>query len=248
MTVQFFEVGGCVRDEILGVPTKDIDFTVVMPPEGRTAEELYAAMGEALKAEGFIVHTETPDKFVMRARVPNDHPLRSRTKDADFVLARKEGPYSDGRRPDWVAPGDLVDDLARRDFTVNAIAKNPLTGQVIDPFNGRDDLVNEGLLRFVGIPEERIIEDGLRVVRGLRFLVTKGFDCDPATWEALNSDVAVTALRRISIERIYDEITRTFNHDTVAAVRLFAQTSDELQRAIFRNRLHLTGSLKGPIE
>src|SRR5690606_30256826 len=113
--IQMFEVGGCVRDDLLGIPTKDVDFTVVAPS--------FDAMRDHLIREGFRIHVESPEFVAIRAGVPEGHPLRERTKDADFVLARKDAPTGDGRRPDFVEPGTLMDDLARRDFTVNAMAR-----------------------------------------------------------------------------------------------------------------------------
>ena len=126
--IHFFEVGGCVRDSLLGRNTKDIDFTVVAPSFG--------AMRQHLLNEGFTIHVENPEFQTIRCGVPEGHVLRKRTKDADFVWARHEGPYSDGRHPDWVEPGTLLDDLERRDFTVNAIARG-VDGHIIDPFDGQ---------------------------------------------------------------------------------------------------------------
>jgi len=243
LQMETYLVGGAVRDEILGLPSKDYDFTVVLPAAGRNVEELFLAMRDELLAQGFKIHDEMPDKFVIRAGVPVGHPLRVHVRDADFVLAREDGPYSDGRRPDWVKPANLEADLGRRDFTVNAIAKDPVTGKLIDPFGGCTD-IQRRLLRFVGDPERRIIEDGLRVVRGLRFLVTKGLDAEPATWSWMNSPTAVEAMSVISMERINDEISRMFEFDSIAAIAWMGQISPELAEVIFRGDFHLTGSLK----
>ncbi len=241
--IQFFEVGGAVRDSLLGISTKDIDFTVVIDAQDRTVAELFGAMRDEMVAQGFKPHKEDEKTFCIRARVPEGHPLRSRTKDADFVLARKDGPYSDGRHPDWVRPGTLQDDLARRDFTVNAIARD-VEGKLIDPFDGQLDL-DDGILRFVGDPGQRIIEDGLRVVRGLRFMVTKDLDPEPGTWSWMNGSTAAEALSLISIERINDEISRMFEFNSLAAIGVIDAVMPDVQDAIFRDGFHLTGSLKG---
>lgn len=230
-----YEVGGCVRDAFMGLRSKDVDFVVLAPN--------FDAMREFLVQEGFRVHTETPDKFTIRAGVPRDHPLRERTKDADFVMARRDGPYSDGRRPDYVEPGSLHDDLARRDFTVNAIAKDPLTGEIIDPFGGRADILDR-TLRFVGDPYERIREDGIRVLRAYRFMVTKGFRPTASTWAALRSQLAVDMLDAVSVERIYDELNRMLKFDTPATITLLSSLGSDLTAAIFRDGLHLESSLK----
>src|SRR4051812_1141546 len=102
MTIKFYEVGGCVRDELLGIPSKDIDFVVIAPS--------FEAMRAHLLAEKFKIFVEKQEFVTIRASVPPGHPLRQRTRDADFVLARKDSPTSDGRRPDYVEPGTLEDD------------------------------------------------------------------------------------------------------------------------------------------
>lgn len=233
MTIDFFEVGGCVRDSLMGRDTKDIDFTVVAPSFG----ELRAHLID----NDFTIHTENPEFFTIRCGVPEGHPLRQRTRDADFVWARIDGPSSDGRRPDWVEPGDLMDDLARRDFTVNAMARN-VEGTLIDPFNGANDLA-EGVLRFVGNPLERIREDGLRVMRGLRFQVTHGLIPTWTTWEAMNSPEAVSALRNVSHERMREELNRMFSADTMQSLHLLSTTNILIRQAIFRGPLRLQATL-----
>lgn len=234
MQVKIYEVGGCVRDEILGLPTKDIDFVAEAPS--------YEALRDYLVDQGFKIHVEKPEFVTIRCGVPKGHLLYGRTKDADFVLARKDGTYSDGRRPDFVEPGTLMDDLARRDFTVNAIAKNPETGGYVDPFGGQKDLKTKRL-RFVGNPEDRIREDGLRVMRGLRFALTKGLCIADPTWEALTSDLAHVMLSKVAVERIREELEKMLIFDSEDTVRLLLRTN--LQSAIFRDGLRLSATLKG---
>src|SRR5690606_5008682 len=99
---------------------------------------------------------------------------------------RGDGDYADGRRPDAVEFLDNIEgDLARRDFTVNAIAYDPLRDIFSDPFRGHEDL-QAGVLRAVGNPEERFTEDGLRCLRACRFAATLGFRLDPATQAGIN--------------------------------------------------------------
>lgn len=236
--ISIFEVGGCVRDELLGVPTKDIDFTVVAPS--------FDAMRNHLLDEGFRIHTENPEFFTIRAGVPEGHKLREVTKDADFVWARREGPSSDGRHPDWVEPGSLADDLARRDFTVNALARTTegdMAGLIIDFHDGIADLQHRKL-RFVGDPIERIREDGLRVLRGFRFMVTKGFTPDQETWDALTSDSAAEMLQCVSVGRIQGELDRMFQHDTIASFDLLSKAGDAIREAIFRDGLRLAATMR----
>lgn len=240
---QFAEVGGAVRDKFLGLDSKDVDFVAIPedPNIFQDADWAFAALCIDLKAEGFKVFLETPEFFTVRAQVPEGHPLKERTNVADFVLARKDGPSSDGRRPDFVLPGTLMDDLERRDLTMNAMAI--LNGELIDPFGGREDLENR-LIRFVGNPTERIAEDGLRVMRALRFAATKGFDIDADAWEAINSDFAAEMLMKVSVERIREELEKMFLVDTRWALRMLNDIEFEVQDAIFRDGLRLIPTLK----
>ena len=234
--IKIFEVGGCIRDEILGIPSKDVDFVVVAPS--------FNHMRNHLVKEGFKIYIEKPEFTTIRCSVPKDHPLRDRTKDADFVLARKDGTYSDGRRPDFVTAGTLHDDLERRDFTVNALARNPKTGEMIDPFGGLKDLETK-TLRFVGKPEDRIREDGLRVLRGFRFQITKGFSCEEETNRWLRSDLAAEMLSKVAVERIREELEKMLAHDTLACIDLFRGLRPNILKVIFRDGLRLSATLKG---
>jgi len=235
MTMQVHEVGGCVRDGLLGLRAKDIDFTVVA--------ESFEAMREGLLEQGFTIHTENPEFFTIRCGVPVGHILRGRAKDADFVWARREGPSSDGRHRDWVEPGTLMDDLERTDFTVNAMARTP-EGELIDPFNGETDLANH-VLRFVGDPMDRIHEDGLRVMRALRFTITKRLHPTAKTWSALLSTEAAEMLALVSVERVRDELEKMLAFDTPAAMNLMADMPEGHINAIFRGSLRLSATMRG---
>jgi tRNA nucleotidyltransferase (CCA-adding enzyme) len=121
----------------------------------------------------------------------------------EVTTLRGEGTYSDGRRPDWVEfVDDITADLARRDFTVNAIAIDPVSGEVIDPFGGRDDL-SRGVLRAVGDPLQRFSEDGLRVLRAARFVASLELTLDAATEAAIPS--TLDTFRKVAKERVRDE-------------------------------------------
>lgn len=238
---QFAEVGGAVRDSLLGLDSKDVDFVAVPTEFFIDAGDAFTALVAHLKVQGFKVFLETPQFFTVRAQVPEGHPLRSRTTVADFVLAREDGPSSDGRRPDFVLPGTLLDDLERRDFTVNAIAR--LNGELVDPFGGQEDLKNN-VLRFVGNPRDRIAEDGLRVMRALRFHVTKGFDIEAETWSAVNSEFAAEMLMKVSVERIREELEKMFFANTVQSMETLSDVRKSLKRAIFRDGLRLMPTLR----
>jgi tRNA nucleotidyltransferase (CCA-adding enzyme) len=211
MSVQLYEVGGSIRDEFLGLENKDRDFVAVCPSGWDSLVEW--AEGELDKL--FLV---TPEYFTIRG---------IKGKEVfDIVLARKEGAYSDGRHPDEVEPGTLEDDLARRDFTMNAIARS-MEGELIDPFGGKDD-IEEGIIQCVGDAEDRFKEDGLRVLRALRFMVTKPtMVLDASIQNILRSNRLGNEVRAVSRlldsvsrERIREELYKMFKHDTITAARV----------------------------
>lgn len=241
---QFFKVGGCVRDQLLGIPTKDIDFSVVAQPGLFTdAAIAFESLGEFLESQGFRIFDRRPEFLTIRAQIPKDNPLRNLAKDADFVLARKEGPYSDGRHPDWVLPGSFEDDIFRRDFTANALAIG-VDGRIIDIVGGVADIEHRQL-RFVGNAEDRIREDGLRVIRAFRFRVTKGFTMAPGQGDILKSEFAAEMLAKVKAERIREELIKMFQFDSLRSVQILGSLPDFTQRAIFRDGLRLDATFKG---
>jgi tRNA nucleotidyltransferase (CCA-adding enzyme) len=240
---QFFEVGGCVRDSLLGIASKDIDFSVVAP-EGvfATADSAFLAMEAQLAEQGFQIFESRREFLTIRARVPKGHVLEARTTVADFVLARKDGPYTDGRRPDWVKPGTLHDDLARRDFTVNAIAR-AIDGTLIDPFDGQRD-IKDRVISFVGNAETRIREDGLRILRAFRFEITKGFKMDSEAWDAVRSEFGAEMLGKQKVERVREELVKMFKADTLRSLGLLCDLPSHTRAAIFRDGLRLDATMK----
>lgn len=233
MTIRLFEVGGCVRDDLLGIPSKDVDFAVEAPS--------FAAMEDHIRAEGLKVFLSKPEFLTIRAGVPKGHPLRERCKDADFVLCRKDGPTFDGRRPEFVEAGSIFDDLARRDFTVNAIARCVVSGDLIDPHGGQGDLERREL-RFVGDASARIQEDGLRILRGLRFSLTKSLTIVDES--ALNNPDAAVLLRAVSTERVREELNKMLAHHTLAAL-LLLESFPWVREAVFgREGLSLEATMK----
>lgn len=255
--MQMYMVGGAVRDEILGVPSKDIDFTVVLDttdPFFQITTDPFKVMRRHLLDMGFEIFLETPEYLTIRARFPdgkyltNDMPdgsTRLATRPgltADFVLARKESDYTDGRRPDVVEPGTLKDDLKRRDFTMNAIAKDSF-GNYIDPFGGINDIERK-IIRAVGNPHDRLEEDALRAIRALRFSVTKGFRIEHTLAYAMQSAPVRQAIRvQISDERIQQELSKMFRFNTLES--LYALDNfPYLTEAMFAGKVSLDATLK----
>lgn len=201
--IQLYKVGGAVRDQFLGVKSKDIDFAVEAPS--------YEAMRDFIADNGKIF-LEKPEYFTIRAKVNGE--------DADFVLCRKEHGYSDGRRPDAVTIGDIYDDLSRRDFTMNAIAIHTGEGAIVDPHQGVRDIERK-LIRCVGRTEERFNEDSLRMIRAVRFAITKNFVLDWDIQNALHDRFLLEKLENVSKERVREELNRCFKHNTLQTLVTF---------------------------
>ncbi|MCC6522171.1 MAG: hypothetical protein IT373_05875, partial [Polyangiaceae bacterium] len=177
-------VGGCVRDLLMARPAKDWDVATNARPD--EVQRIFPRVVPTGIQHGTV--------SVLIGRVPYE-----------LTTLRGERGYSDGRRPDEVVfLDDIVEDLARRDFTFNAIAIDPIEGQLIDPFDGRRDLATR-TLRAVGMPADRFAEDGLRVLRAARFSATLGCSIDPSTEHAMGADVALATYARVSAERVHDE-------------------------------------------
>ncbi len=163
----------------------------------------------------------------------------------EITTLRGEGGYSDARRPDSVHfITDIERDLSRRDFTINALAYDPLTGRLIDPFGGLGDM-RAALLRTVGRPEERFAEDGLRVLRAARFVATLELQIEPHTRDAISA--ALDSFRRVSPERVRDEWLRTLQarepsrgFELMRTTGVLEVTCPELQEQVgcAQNRFH----------
>ena len=217
---QIYEVGGCVRDEIIGVHTNDIDFTFVLDNTNQTIDEGWDEMLSHLKNEGFKIFLETKDCFTVRAKFPKGHVNEGLV--ADFVMARKEVGYILGTRKPILELGTLEDDLRRRDFTLNALAKD-LDGTIVDLFEGKKHL-EEGILVTPLNPIKTFFDDPLRMIRALRFSITKGFEIDPEVWDAMFEPGLIEHLKNVvSKERIQGEVSKMMKHDTVSTLRLLAK-------------------------
>lgn len=207
MSVKFYRVGGSVRDQFLGIPSKDIDYAV----EAKSFEE----MRDVLLERGYKIFLETPEYLTIRAR----HPESKMT--ADFALCQS----TKGKI------GTILEDLGRRDFTVNAIAIDE-DDNIIDPYNGQGDL-NLRILRGVISAEDRIREDPLRALRALRFRLTKKLFFEGEILQILKSDWLPKALMEIPTERIRQELQSLFKYDTLETLDLIHTLPNELKQVIF---------------
>lgn len=200
---KIYQVGGSVRDKIMGKSTKDIDFAV----EAQSFEE----MRSIILDRGCTIFLESPQFFTIRAKHP-------KMGGVDFSLCRKDGIYRDGRHPDDVSIGTIYDDLARRDFTMNAIAIDLDSGEILDPFDGQRDIA-KNIIRGVGDVRHRFDEDKLRAIRALRFSITKSMKLDQSVVDAILG-LDVTDYKGVSTDRIRDEMHKMFAFSTPDALKV----------------------------
>lgn len=197
-------VGGCVRDLMLGRTPKDWDVTTNATPED--------------------IQRVFPDSFyendfgTVGVKTGSEDP---RLSIVEVTPYRTESGYTDKRRPDQVSFGDnLSDDLARRDFTINAIALDDAKGQIVDPYNGQKD-IERRVLKTVGSPTQRFEEDALRLMRAVRLVAELDFALDADTAAAIQEKGK--NLTHISKERIRDEFVRILNSDQPMMAIILAQ-------------------------
>lgn len=231
---KFYEVGGKVRDELLSLPNKDIDYVTVPCQEaleqGLTACEMFDVLCNYLRDEGFEIFLITRECFTIRAKFPKDYKYQGV---ADFVMARKEVGYIPGTRTPIIEPGTLYDDLSRRDFTVNALAKDPDTGEIIDFFDGRRDIELKRLVTPLEV-ESTLNDDPLRVIRAIRFKITKDFLFDSELDAAIMYYPYADKMAVVSERRIREELLKCFRHDTLKTLAVL-NDYDTLRNYIFKN-------------
>ncbi|NCS98672.1 CCA tRNA nucleotidyltransferase [Candidatus Parcubacteria bacterium] len=192
---EIYLIGGCVRDLLLDIAPKDWDLTTNAKPE--EIQELFSDSFYENNFGTVGIKTRSEDETL---------------KVVEVTPYRKEFGYSDRRRPDKIEFSDnLEEDLKRRDFTINAIAYDPIIKDIKDFYKGQNDLEN-GLIRTVGNPDERFQEDALRIMRAIRFSAQLGFTIEQNTLNSIvkNKDL----LKNISKERIGDEFSKIINTES----------------------------------
>ncbi|HAH96537.1 MAG TPA: polynucleotide adenylyltransferase [Firmicutes bacterium] len=194
-----YVVGGAVRDSLLNRPVHDWDIATNAAPE-----DCIAIFPKVIPT-GMKYGTVT---------------IVSESCHVEVTTYRCDGVYRDGRRPESVGfVADIQTDLARRDFTINAMAYDPLDNCLIDPFGGQQDL-RDRLIRTVGGASRRFAEDALRMLRAVRFMAELGFTLDPGIVQELQPEM----LGRISMERIREEFSKIVLSDGLAdAIRLLRE-------------------------
>jgi hypothetical protein len=179
-------VGGCVRDLLLGDAVQDVDVTTSAHPQ--QVEALFSRTVAVGRSFGVVV-VVLPDG-----------------RQVEVATFRNDGAYIDGRRPASVTFGTAVEDVQRRDFTINALLLSPVDGTVVDHVGGLEDL-HARILRMVGDADRRIAEDRLRILRGLRFAARFHLQIEAGTWRAL----CANTLGGLSVERIVQEWTKALS-------------------------------------
>lgn len=194
-------VGGCVRDMVMNRPVNDYDIATSAPPD--IIQKLFKRTISVGAAFGVIAVIEDGETF-------------------EVATFRTDAEYADGRHPVSVTFSTLEEDIKRRDFTVNALAYDPVEDKVIDLVNGRQD-IEKKIIRTVGNPEERFTEDKLRMLRGIRFAAGLDFDFAPGTWKAICENAS--KVDAVSAERNYAELTKIItNHGAGRALDMLLES------------------------
>jgi len=229
---EFYLVGGVVRDAILGRKTVDVDIaTNILPSVIREffnnnpmLAERYSifGIGEKYGTLGFV-----------------DNHVEGQT--VEITTYRADGAYLDNRHPESVTfSTSILEDLSRRDFTMNAIAVNALDpSEIIDPFLGIEDIKN-GIIRTVGVASERFSEDGLRVLRGFRFCAQLGFTLDEKIREAAR-EAGEKLVKNVKMERVKNELEKILTANTPEKALTMAAEDGVLQGIFAGIELEIVG-------
>ena len=240
-----YPVGGCVRDFLMGRKPGDIDIAAECTPEElKEALSVYRCSFEGFGYGSVSVHcggekgdnsedgescekgekskdgenSERSENSEKGANGENGENSENIGEKIEITCCRREDGYSDGRRPDKVDyTKSIFDDLARRDFTVNAMAYVPHTGEIIDPFGGVED-IRRGVMRCVGDPKRRFGEDALRILRAVRFACVLGFSVEENTARAVHE--MKDSLKRLSGARAFEELKKLLSGENVLGVLL----------------------------
>lgn len=220
--MKMFLVGGFIRDSLLGYESKDIDFCCLATS--------YEQLGQYLIDSGFTIKHKYEDKLTYRAIAPNSQLVQ------DYVFCRGKEVYEDGKLIS-VSPGTLEEDLARRDYTINAIAQNVKTGEFIDPFGGREDCERR-ILRAVGNAKERFLEDPRRILRGIRFAAKYDLVIDSEVDDSFRHlSVVENLLDPKYKDSLREEINKSFKANTLGTLS-FLDSYSLIKKVLFSPKAH----------
>ncbi len=197
-------IGGAVRDMLLGKKPKDFDLATNARPE------------EILKIKDFSksFYKDTAQAYgVTRVylRIPDEDSSQTHEVEIEIATYRKDVGARKGRKDTKIKFASLKEDIYRRDFTINALAYDPLTKEIVDEVDGMKDLKSH-LIRFVGTPKKRIKEDPLRILRAIRLKHVLGFSFETKTKQAIKQAISKGRLQDIAPERVKTELTRILMH------------------------------------
>jgi poly(A) polymerase len=199
---QGYLVGGCVRDLLLGREPKDYDVATNATPQ-QVMEIFSETYAVGAQFGVVLVPAPAPERNAVHADMAE---VSSKSDAVEVATFRSDVGYSDGRHPDEVRfSGDPREDVARRDFTINGMLLDPVTGEVLDFVGGRNDL-EAGIICTIGNPEQRFGEDKLRMLRAVRFAARFEYMIEPATFAAMQN--SAHQIQVVSRERVRDELTR----------------------------------------
>ena len=221
---QAYLVGGCVRDLLLGHEPKDYDVATDATPEQvmNIFPQTYA-----VGAQFGVVLVPTPESGSTRGIPPV---VASKSGAVEVATFRSDIGYSDGRHPDEVRfSNDPREDVGRRDFTINGMLLDPLSGEVLDFVGGRRDL-EAGIIRTIGDPEQRFGEDKLRMLRAARFAARFEYSINPATFAAMRK--LAEQIQVVSRERVRDELTRMLTEGHARRAFLLLDESGLLKQVL----------------
>jgi poly(A) polymerase len=220
---QAYLVGGCVRDLLLQREPKDYDVAT-----NATPQQVITIFPEtySVGAQFGVVLVPAPDSDVASTGVE----ATSKSQAVEVATFRSDIGYSDGRHPDEVRfSRDAREDVARRDFTINGMLLDPVSGEVLDFVGGHADL-QAGIIRTIGDPEQRFREDKLRILRAVRFAARFEYTLEPATFAAMQKLAA--QIEVVSRERVRDELTRMLTEGHARRAFLLLDASGLLEHVL----------------
>jgi tRNA nucleotidyltransferase/poly(A) polymerase len=198
-----------VRDELLGLIPKDIDYLCV---PNDLFDDQFDKLVQYITSTGSLIYYTNKQCLTIRAKIDSIV--------ADYVLPRCDVYYNSGSRIPFVRNGSLEEDLQRRDFTINCIAKEVSTGKLIDLFDGSNHIKN----RLLVTPKDPLVtftDDPLRVIRGIRFIVTLGFRFSTEVEKYVEDDKVLISLKtKVSVDRIRKELDKMFKANTIHTLQV----------------------------
>jgi tRNA nucleotidyltransferase (CCA-adding enzyme) len=224
MNFELYKVGGCVRDQLIGRSSTDIDYTVVISDK-MPANLAFDELQQELTNQGYKIFTTIPERFTIRSKFPDSKLI------SDFVLSvGYDGMTS-----------DLQNDLLRRDFTMNALAIDEF-GSIIDISDGRDDIENK-IIKCPIDPNRVFQDDSVRIFRAFRFCIQLGFEIDDSVWQA----ICKSNFANLRIDKLVDEMIKMFKINSGKSLELFWKLREcnlPLYEFVFENVWLRTNKIK----